>query len=220
MVFHTVSHNSFSTKGYPWINHIQTGLIIRDKCRSCGVRLCQPEGNIRVTLEPTKGTRWPDVLGCGAYPLFIVSSNTIDAFQKAGISNLLMGKVEIFGSLPNKLQSHTPPNYFWIDGNQLGGAELDFDASGFVGVKFCPECKNRTHDIGATYDRQRSGNWPLVIKEGSWNGLQLFTTNLSPTAFFCTATIVEIAQIYKLTNFRFVPITLGDPPEHRGIRYL
>jgi hypothetical protein len=132
MEFYTVSHNSFKNRSFPWINHIQTGLCDKGICQTCGVHSYQPEGDIQVTLEPRKGSKWPDILGCGAYPLFIISLRTLEALRDKGIGNLDIGKVEIFGSIPSKLQSHQPPDYFWINGGKLRGAKLDFEASGLT----------------------------------------------------------------------------------------
>ena len=95
--------------------------------------------------------------------------------------------------------------YFWLDGQKIQGAMLDFEESGFVNVQFCPECNTRTDDIGATFDRQHSRVYPYAFRPGTWTGLNLFTTDLSHCSFFCTEAVVECARKHKLTNFRFVP---------------
>lgn len=85
------------------------------------------------------------------------------------------------------------------------GARVDFDASGFVSVRFCERCGTRNDDLRATYDRQHSGIWPMRFLEGTWNGADVFTTDLSPAAFFCTEKVVECARQNRHTNFAFVP---------------
>jgi hypothetical protein len=49
----------------------------------------------------------------------------------------------------------------------------------------------------------------MYFKEGTWNGSNLFTTDIAETHFFCTEVFVECARKYKFTNFRFIPIEEG-----------
>jgi hypothetical protein len=177
-------------------------------------------GDIDVTLEPRKGSAWPDVLGCGAYPFFIVSKRVIEAWRQEGIGPFPHHRVNILSPLPEKLRSRPHPQYFWLDGTGLRGALLDFAASGFVGVRFCPRCGNRTEDIGATYERRRSTAFPFEFVPGTWAGAKVFTTDLSPTKFFCTEDIVRCATAYDLTNFRFLRAEDGHAPGSKGIQYL
>jgi hypothetical protein len=110
------------------------------------------------------------------------------------------------------LSDKIPAKYFWIDGAKLRGALIDFELSGFVGVKFCPECGTRTDDIEKTYDKQyaQGARFSYVFQGNSWNGLHLFTTDISNTKFFCTERFVACAQKHNFTNFRFIPIEEGD----------
>jgi hypothetical protein len=142
----------------------------------------------------------------------------ISAWKSERLGTIPAKRVRIVGPLPKKLQGTIAPQYFWIDGTKLRGALLDFKASGFVGVKFCTECATRSHNIGATYDRQNSAVWPYVFRDGTWAGLNLFTTDLSQAAFFCTEKLLEIARKYRLTNFRFIPVEEGDGVESRGLK--
>jgi hypothetical protein len=48
----------------------------------------------------------------------------------------------------------------------------------------------------------------------------LFTTDLSPTAFFCTNQVVDCARRNRHSNFRFLPVELGAGAGHRGVDYL
>jgi hypothetical protein len=176
-------------------------------------------GSIEAFLDRQKGVKWPDALGCGHYPFFILSERVLDAFSKENIGDFPHHAVLIQQPLPKKLAGLVPPRYFWLDGQKMRGAALDFKASGFVGVRFCPECGTRTDDISATCDRQHSRVYPYVFRPGTWNGANLFTTDLSHCAFFCTEAVVECAQKHKLTNFRFIPTEDGASPSSKGLDY-
>jgi hypothetical protein len=220
MGFFSVSDNSLLRKGFPWINDVTSGLAWGDKCRVCRIKPWLPTGDIEVTLEPRKGTVWPDVLGSGSYPFFIVSSRVLDAWLAESVGKVPHHDVKIAGSLPKKLRDKSPPAYHWIDGARMRGALLDYKASGFVGVKFCHKCGYPKHNVSATYDRQHAKKYPYAFIRDSWNGPKLFTTDLSPTRFFCTDDLLRCARSYALTNFRFLPVEEGDSPASKGIDYL
>jgi hypothetical protein len=218
--FFTVSDNSIDKLGYPWIYGLEKGLPDPMPCRRCGAVLGDPTGVLEGALEPRKGSRWPDVTGCGEYPLLIFSVRVVTAWEKERLGRLPRHRVKLLRPFPKRLEHTRPPHYYWARGDKLKGALLDFKGSGFIGVKFCPKCGVRSDNIEKTYDRQHSAIWPLVFRKGTWTGLNLFTTDLSPTAFFCTEKLVECAAKHKLTNFRFVPVEEGDGSESRGVEYL
>ena len=88
---------------------------------------------------------------------------------------------------------------------------MDFDASGYVDVRFCGICANRTDDISLTFNRQRADPPPPTVFEyDEKTGHDLFTTDLSPCAFFCTDRVLEIVKKYKLTNIAFYPCEEGE----------
>jgi hypothetical protein len=219
--FFSVLDNSFHTRGFPWAWRIVVGLDNKGECPECQGPLAQPEGDLQVLLERNKGSKWPDVLGCGAYPLFIVSERVLEAWRNDKVGEFpIGGRVSFSAPLPKKLERTNPPSYFWLDGAKMLGAKLDFDASGFVGVQFCGTCGRRWDNVKATYDRQHSLPWAYVFVDGTWTGSNLFTTDLSPTAFFCTERVVETARKHQLTNFRFVPVEEGDAPGSPGVQYI
>lgn len=183
------------------------------------VQYCQREhrtlydgsGTMVGKLDSSKGTKWPNILGCGHHPFFIVSQNIIDAWSNENLGTFPIHPFHIAPPIPKKLQQKEQPNYYWIDGKELRGALVDFEASGFVGVDFCPECGTRTENRSETFKRQsaKGARFSFVFREGTWNGLNLFTTDISDTLFFCTDAIVECAKKYGHTNFRFVPVEEG-----------
>src|SRR6185436_3090339 len=138
MEFFSVWHNTFATRGFPWAERILSGMEQRPPCARCGVDGRRPVGDLEVTLEKRKGTAWPDVLGCGAHPLFIVSGRVLEAWREDDLGvEPPCQRVFIAGELPRGLEGHTPPDYYWLDGERMQGARMDFEASGFVGVGFC-----------------------------------------------------------------------------------
>ena len=219
--FLSVRDNSLHTRGFPWASRIVVGLDNKVVCGECRGVLRRPEGDLQVMLERDKGNKWPDALGCGHYPLFIVSERTLEAWQKDGVGEFpIGGAITFLDPLPKKLEQMKAPSYVWLDGDQMLGARLDFEASGFVGVQFCGTCGRRWDDIKATFHRQHSMPWSHVFVDGTWNGVNLFTTDISPTAFFCTDKVVESAIRHRLTNFRFVPVEEGDACGGPGVQYL
>jgi hypothetical protein len=159
-----------------------------------------------VEVEAEGVAQWPHVIGCGAWPLFVVSGAAIDVWQSSGIDVQPAGKLLLDCKSSKSDGSACGPQYYWIDGEQLLDAELDFEASGYVGAKACPECGRRYYDIAATYARQHQSSWSYAIRWGTWGGRHLFTTNLSPATFFCTDRLVQIVLGRSWENFLFVPV--------------
>lgn len=204
--FYEMAHNSSATRGFPWAWKIIEGLELVKVCYACskeGRQIQRPMGDIAVELEQGRGTRWPDILGCGSWPVFIVSRRVLDDWQTDGVGTFPSNRVIIMGSLPPKLVNVPRPDYFWLDGTKMQGGKLDFEESGFVDVRFCPECGTRLDDISATSARQRTGEFPMKIVPGTWTGSNVFTTDLSPAAFFCTDKVFKSANRRKHLNFRF-----------------
>jgi len=150
----------------------------------------------------------------------IVSGRVLKDWKRAGIGVFPHEKVEIVEPLPKRLEKVPPPDYYWLDGKRMFGAKMDFEASGFCGMHFCPSCGRQDHDVDATYDRQNDGRtWPMAIVGSSWNGSHVFTVDLSSATFFCTEAVVECARRNKHTNFCFVPAERAASSTE-GIKYL
>ncbi len=199
--------SAFEYRGVPYIATLTEGFGVKYRCKY-GHVIHAATGKMVGRLDPFKGTMWPDGLYCGHFPFLIVSERVIDAWEMEGIGSFPKAEITIAPERPGRLSNLPPPKYFWIDGEKLKGALMDFDASGFVGVKFCPDCGQRSEDIHATY-QHRMRRTPFVFKGSTWTGLNLFTTDLSPTWYFCTSAVVECVRRHKFTNIQFVPIEEG-----------
>ncbi len=219
MKFYSVRNNSNYKIGFPWAQSIVEGQYKGETCPVCKGTSWPIPGDMTVRLEPKKGVKWPDVLGCGSEPLLIFSGRALEAWEKEGGEALTFHRVEIARPLPKKITEEPPP-YYWLEGKLMLGAQLDFEASGFVDVWFCPRCGRRTDDISATDRKQHSAVWPITFMPESWRGANLFTTDLSPYAFFCTEFLVDCARKHKLTNFRFIPVEMGYSYGNKGLKYM
>jgi hypothetical protein len=131
------------------------------------------------------------------------------------IVTLLGGGVEFVRPGGSRLHLPDSLEYFWVDGGRHRAASVDFERSGFVDVRFCELCGTRMEDMEATYVRRRAEPPPpLVFDYEESLGLDLFTTDLSPTAFFSTDRVLDCVRRSKLTNIQFVPTkdgALGKP---------
>ena len=207
--------------GCAWIHSIEEGFTRLLPCHECGAARGDPTGELSVMMDPKRGVQWPgDVLGCGAYPLFVVSERVIEAWAIENIGQFPAHKVTIVGPLPRRLVGTEPPHYFWVDGEEIRGARMDFGKSGFVSVEFCPVCGVRSDDTSASYRKQHSSICPFSLIPGSWNETHLFTTEPFANGVFLHRRGRQFATKHRLTNFRFVPVEQGANPTGRGLRYL
>jgi hypothetical protein len=195
MSFLSVSHNSFNTKGFPWAERVATGLTSGPACDACGVKQLVAAGDIDVTLEPRKGSAWPDVLGCGAYPFFIVSARVIEAWEEDRIGPYPHHRINVLPPFPEQLRARSSPEYFWLDGAGMRGALLDFVASGFVGVRFCPQCGNRTEDIGATMSAVGQRTGPTNLSRTRGQGPNFSPPIFRPPSFSARTTCCRARRV-------------------------
>lgn len=207
--FYSIGDNTFDKRGMPWAWRIADGLVDHGACGTCGRGRLRPAGDLKVLLEERRGTLWPDLLGC-AYLYLVASMRFVDAMREDGVHLEPGGTVEVLEPVPARLSLQDAPCYVWIDGWKHRAGRMDFEASGYVGVRFCEACGARSHDIEATSRRQRAVPAPpTVFDYDDGLGLDLFTTDLSPLAFFCTDRVLRCASRNKLTNIRFCRVEEG-----------
>lgn len=208
--FYVFGDNTFSNRGFTWATSIHPrSEVFHQICSKCGSVKYYPKGAFDVTLE--KGSKYPDILGCGTYPFLIVSRKVIEAWQEVGIRRFHTYDVRIAEIKSVKLRDLPPPQYcrVEIDGSCL----IDFEASGARIVKSCSECNHLV-----THPSVLNG---FRMVSGSWDGSSLFRDQVHyPMVSFCTTNIIEVAFQYRLTNFRFEPMEGPFNLGNKGIDYL
>jgi hypothetical protein len=178
------------------------------------------DDELEVQLMENKGSKWPDALGCGAFPLWFVSNRFVDSWSKEGLGELSLKPVIISGEIPQRLATVPQLDYFCIDGSRTRGADLDAAASGYVDLHRCSACWGFLYDVKATRQKQQLESSPFAFNSASWHGANLFTTELTRDFyFFCTEEVVRLARNYKLTNLRFVATENQNQPGQEGIDY-
>lgn len=210
--FYEFRHNSSYTRGFTWASSIRPrSEIIRRVCPEFGVISQYPNGEFDVVVEG--GSRYPDILGCGAYPFLIVSETVVNAWRDAGITSFhsyLVRVVEVRSRSKN-LRETVPPYYFRIEID--GHCSIDLAASGLEVLRFAPEC-----EYLATNPSMATG---FQMVTDSWDGSPLFRDRLYyPRVSFCTQLVLDIAHKYKFTNFRFEPMEGPYDSSSKGIDYL
>ncbi len=161
--FYIFGDNTFYDRGFAWATSIHPrSEVIHNICQNCGSVKHYPVGDFDVTVD--KGSKYPDVLGCGGYPFLIVSERAIEAWQVAGLCCFHTYKVNIAEIGSARLRNVAAPQYYRVDID--GKCQIDLEASGAKIVKFCPEC----HHLETA---------PFVLQgfrmvPGSWDGNSIF----------------------------------------------
>jgi len=193
--YYRIKDRTFDTRGMPWIQKFTEGVVHNDKCTACGKPDYFPLGDMRASLMDGKGTQWPDLIGTGSLTgLFVTSGRFVEALRSCGVRVELGGRVLINHRVPKRLSLDDAPEYYWVDGEKHLAAKMDYEASGFVGTKYCAACGGRSYDIKATKDLR------FVFDYDASSGLDLFTTDMNSRAFFCTERVLECAREYLPTN--------------------
>ena len=209
--FFRIKDRTFDARGMPWIAEFTHGVVATEQCRTCTVRRRFPRGDMRALLEPI-GTQWPDLIGNGdLVGLFVSSGRFVEALRSCGVRVELGGRVEFEEPGPMRLALAEAPDYYWVDGEQHLAAKMDFEASGFVGVEYCPECGARGYDVRATKITQ------YIFDYDATSGLDLFTTDMSRQTFFCTERVFECVRAHKPTNVRITRVE--DGPDAKPIKF-
>lgn len=210
--FYRFRHNSSYTRGFTWAaSIIARSEMIDLVCSECGAVKDYPSGAFDVIVE--EGVRYPDILGCGAYPFLIVSEAVITAWHEAGITCFHTYPVGIVEVKSRKLRDITPPRYFRVEID--GQYKIDLAASGIEVISLCRECLHLVtrpkYPFEHSYQRV----------PGSWDGSSLFCDPvLFPRVNFCTQVAIDLARQHRLTNFRFEPMDKPPDPASKGLDYL
>lgn len=190
---------------YAWAGDVVSdGWDQEPKCEVCGDGPEESPRSLDVVI--TKGSRYPDILGCGAYPFLIVSAQTVLVWQAHGIRGYDTYPVTLVEVKPKRLKTVIPLEYVRIE--IRGSCMVDVEASGFVAGPLCER-------------HQRARVRRMVMSPvtqlfpGSWDGSDLFRDSVHfPRVTFCTRRLADICLEAKLKNFRFD--LLGKEIDHGG----
>ncbi len=196
MQFYKLTNNSIYSRGWTWAWSLIPRLdTISSVCDVCHIgRLYPgryPERSLGVAVEG--GTKYPDVLGCGSYPLLIVSAQVIADWKKNDVSGYREFLLTVTKSQGKKIEVVTPPQYFHIEVS--GRCLLDLEAMGVDITYQCPKC-------GYTRKNPTNG-FPFIVRQETWDGSDLFISELFPQSVFCTQKVFDLAASNRRTNFCF-----------------
>lgn len=210
--FYQFGNNSAYEKQWTWAWRIHaTSHVINFHCDKCGRSAKYPSGSFDMDLEG--GSAYPDVLGCGSYPLLVVSERVISAWSNAGVQSFQMYPVTIASitSDVGQLSTSSAPKYYGVE--VTGNCMIDLAASGVVIERVCEKCGEATR-------KPMTGHGFKMVK-GSWDGSDLFRdSRYFPRVLFCTEKVLNVASARSLTNFRFEPMEEPSDAFSPGIAYL
>jgi hypothetical protein len=210
--FYVFDDNSSYTRGFTWAMSIITRSAIHHReCSTCGAVEHYPSGAFDVIVEG--GAKYPDILGCGAYPFLIVSELVVTAWQQASITCFHTFPVGIAEVKSKKLRDQPRPQYFRVEID--GRCDIDLVASGVKLIRICPECQRIIEQPTLPHERS------YRMKPGSWDGCAIFRDAvLYPRVSFCTEQMLKVAGQHRFTNFRFEAMEGPFDSASKGIDYL
>lgn len=209
--FYRVSHNSdYNKKLFTWASKIvEKPKVIERICPTCHKVNEDWMGTFSMILEG--GRKFPEVLGCGAFPLFIVSETVTKVWEEENVTGFSTNPISIADIQSDYLKSQTPPRYFRIIVN--GKCIIDFNKSGYSSTKFCKTCGK----INVLNPFDLKG---YLMVPGSYSDDDLFRDSFQlPAVNFCTEKILEIARDHQFTNFRFEKMNTPYSFSGQGISY-
>lgn len=209
-VLYTFRHNTAYTRGFTWAASIvPRSPVIQRTCPACDAVEEYAEGAFDVILEG--GTKYPDVLGCGAYPFLMVTEAVTETWREAGIDSFHEFPVGIAAIRSSKLNEVEPPRYCRIEID--GVCRVDLAGSGLTVVRFCSDCHHLVTrpPVATRYE----------MVPGSWDQSHLFRDPIHyPRVNFCSQLVVDLAGKHGFANFRFETMQGPIDPASKGLRYL
>jgi hypothetical protein len=166
--------------------------LVKWICPECGRAAQYPAGSFDVTVE--RGSEFPDILGCGACPLLILSERVVTALKGAGVSCFHSSPVGIAAIQESRALLQDAPDYFRLEIS--GECMIDIAGSGATIKRICGRCGEISVDPPVTRE--------FKIIEGSWDGCVLFhDRRYFPRVPFCTQKLIDLATANGFTNFTF-----------------
>ncbi len=179
---------TYAPRFYPIDSHV------RYRCTKCGAIANYPMGKYAIDLEG--GTKYPDILLCGAYPLLIVSERVLNDWVNSGITGFQSFPLEIREIASEKLKTKERIQYYGIE--VTAKCELDLEAMDVKIISKCDRCGN------VRLSKDSMDIEELVIKPESVENSDIFVSEIFPAIILVTQKVVKCACINKHTNFSFV----------------
>jgi hypothetical protein len=134
--FELTNNSSYERDWAVAVSITPTSHLVKWHCLQCGRSDAYPAGSFDVVLED--GSKFPDFLSCGAYPLLIVSHRVISALEDAGVHTFHQFPVGVAAIQESGLRKESAPRYFRIE--VTGGFMVDLLASGVTITGVCGRC--------------------------------------------------------------------------------
>jgi len=147
--------------------------------------------------EVEDGTSYPDILGCGSYPFFILSEAMLLHLESCGIESFQSFPLNITRATGSAIKTVNPPQYYHL--KLAVGCELDFPKMGVSVVEHCSKCYYTRVDPSSGFD--------TVVKGKSLHGYDLFISEFFPCKAICTSRFKDIVEQNHGTNFEFTAIS-------------
>jgi hypothetical protein len=211
--FYDLAHNSNYTRGWTWAASLLPRLSsVGRRCNACGRGPFFAGGypSLPLGIGVEGGTKYPDVLGCGSYPLLIVSQAMVDDWRGGGVTGYELFPVTVVAAKGPRIREQGPPPYYHV--RVTGRCRLDLKAMGMRVTSTCRACGSREYVPVVARG--------CVIDERTWDGSDLFVSDLSPAITFCTQKVYDLASLNRRTNVRLVPPERCGDPGYRGMDYL
>lgn len=170
---------------------------------------------IRLTLSSSKTAKWGDVVWGSSY--LLVSGRFKQIYEREGLTGVTKFHepaeiVKVGTKKMSDLVGVALPIYHAIE-IEWGAAALDTVASGVVWKyperNICAHCQT---GIKAKQER-------VVIKEGTWNGADIFTPRGGPTEVV-SQRFKEVVDQYNLTGMWLIPAEKWAYDENRHVPLL
>lgn len=192
MVYYELTDNSPFERQWPMAVSIRpTSRLIHWQCPECGRTDNRPSGTFDVVLEG--GSKFPDLLGCGAYPLLIVSERVVATWKSEGIGWFLEHPVGIADVQDSQVKRELAPKYYRIE--IVGEGRVDVVASGGRVKRICNRCGG--------FETEPTLIQRFKVFEGSWDGADLFRDHVFfPRVSFCTDKVAKLIRAKGFTNVR------------------
>jgi hypothetical protein len=146
----------------------------------------------------------------------------VDNWEANNITGYKKYPAPVIQATGSKIKQRTPPPYYHIQ--VTGRCELDLEAIGIRIVTLCPKCGYGREEflVDDPHRDQENpfGFFPFVIKEETWDGSDLFVSELFDRHIFCSQKVFDLAGLNRRTNFRFTLPEDSGIDDNRDIDYI